>query len=132
MKILVIEDSKFMQLLLVRILRRAGHTVLAATDGEQGLCLARNDHPDLVLLDMMLPGMPGTSILRALKHNPATASIPAVVLSGLSQRNQDKLLKEGAQAYLDKSLLNLNEDAEPLLQAIQQALAGPQPLPMTD
>ena len=115
-----------MQLLLVRILRKAGHTVLAATDGEQGLCIARSDHPDLVLLVMMLPGMPGTSILCALKHNRMTANIPAVVLSGLSQRNKDKLMKEGAEAYLDKSLLNLNEDAEPLLAAIQQALAAPE------
>ena len=90
MKILVIEDSKFMQLALDRILRKHGYKVNSASDGGKSLQMERQSCPDAVLLDMMLPSMPGTSILRALKHTPPVASIPTVVLSGLSDRNRKR------------------------------------------
>jgi|GraSoiStandDraft_41_1057321.scaffolds.fasta_scaffold618081_3 CheY-like chemotaxis protein len=83
MKIIVIEDSKFTQLALDRILLKHGYEVNSASDGGKSLQMERQSCPDAVLLDMMLPSMPGTSILRALKHTPPVASIPTVVLSGL-------------------------------------------------
>jgi two-component system, OmpR family, phosphate regulon response regulator PhoB len=80
-KILVIEDEADLQQVLDYNLRQAGHEVLAARRGEDGLRLAHQHHPDLVLLDLMLPDMPGTDVCRALKESPETRPIPVVMLT---------------------------------------------------
>ena len=85
MTILVIEDSKFLQLVIERALIRAGYHVLRTSDGEEGLRVAGDKVPDLILLDMMLPILGGVNVLRALKNNPLTAKIPVIVLSGLNR-----------------------------------------------
>lgn len=118
MKILVIEDSRLMQLALSRLLGRAGHDVIAIGDGREGLRRARETNPDMILLDMMLPTLDGTSVLRLLKQDPLTRSIPVVVLSGLSQKNEQKLKQNGAAGYIEKSVLDLNGDSSPLLSAL--------------
>lgn len=118
MKILVIEDSRLMQLALSRLLGRAGHDVIAIGDGREGLRRARETNPDMILLDMMLPTLDGTSVLRLLKQDPLTRSIPVVVLSGLSQKNEQKLKQSGAAGYIEKSVLDLNGDSSPLLSAL--------------
>lgn len=118
MKILVIEDSRLMQLALSRLLGRAGHDVIAIGDGREGLRRARETNPDMIILDMMLPTLDGTSVLRLLKQDPLTRSIPVVVLSGLSQKNEQKLKQNGAAGYIEKSVLDLNGDSSPLLSAL--------------
>jgi CheY-like chemotaxis protein len=75
---------------------------------------------DLILLDMMLPTIDGTVVLRELKSNPRTKSIPVIVVSGLSQRNEDKLVKSGAAAYLEKSALLSDGDGNRLAQVVQR------------
>lgn len=115
MKILLVEDSKFLRLATERAMSRAGYIVTSAADGEEALRLAREKLPDLILLDMLLPKMSGPDVLKALKLNPATASIPVVVISGLSQKNAAKLEKDGAFAFLEKSELALDQGPEPLL-----------------
>ena len=67
--------------------------------------------------------MEGTEVLRQLKQDPATKSIPVIVLSGLSQKNESKLKKAGAAAYIEKSLLNLDKDGSDLVRAVQQFVA---------
>ncbi len=79
--ILVIEDEADIQAVLDYNLKEAGHDVLTATHGKDGLRLAREQHPDLVLLDLMLPDVPGTEVCRALKEDPATRSTPVVMLT---------------------------------------------------
>jgi CheY-like chemotaxis protein len=74
---------------------------------------------------MMLPELDGTGVLKQLKEDPSTAQIPVIVLTSLSQRNEEKLKEAGATAYLEKSLLNLDHNAEPLIQVVEEA-AGPQ------
>jgi CheY-like chemotaxis protein len=122
MKILVIDDSRFVQLSIERVLREAGYNALAAADGEQGLQVAVRESPDLILLDVMLPGLPGTSILGSLKHNPLTAGIPVIVLSGLSRLDRARLQNEGAEGFLAKSYLDLDGNCELLVMLIEKTL----------
>jgi CheY-like chemotaxis protein len=86
-------------------LSKAGYEVVCAEDGESALRLANAQDFDLILLDMILPKMSGPEVLKHLKSEPATAQIPVVVLSGLSEKNRDKLLEEGAEEYLEKNTL---------------------------
>lgn len=118
MKILVIEDSRLLQIALSRTLAKAGHEVIAVGDGHEGLRRAEQTHPDMILLDMMLPTLEGTSVLRLLKKNALTKGIPVIVLSGLSQKNEQKLKQNGAAGYLEKSGLNLSGDGASLVSAL--------------
>ncbi|HWY59519.1 MAG TPA: response regulator [Terriglobales bacterium] len=124
MTILVIEDSKLLRVGSSRALVKAGYQVLSAVDGEQGLRMARESIPDLILLDMLLPKVTGLDVLKALKGDARTANIPVIVLSGLSQANEAKLVKEGAAAFFVKSEKMLENDSADLVAAVRQVLAG--------
>ena len=103
MKILLVEDSKPIRRENEHALLKAGYEVVCAVDGESALRFARDVKPDLILLDMILPKMSGPEVLEHLKSEPATAEIPVVVLSSLSERNREKLMEAGAEEYLEKS-----------------------------
>jgi CheY-like chemotaxis protein len=118
MKILLVEDSKFLRLATERALSRAGYAVCTAADGEEALAVARERSPDLILLDMLLPKMTGPDVLKALKKDEATADIPVVVLTGLSQKNAARLQGDGAFAFLEKSELALVKGSATLLEAV--------------
>jgi CheY-like chemotaxis protein len=105
-KILLIDDSRAILRENERVLHKAGYEVVCADDGESALKLAREQHPDLILLDMILPKMSGPEVLRQLKTNSETAEIPVVVLSSLTERNRTKLIEEGAEEYIEKSSLS--------------------------
>ena len=85
--ILLVEDSKVQKLALERILFKAGYLVLLAGDGEEALSLARESVPDLVLLDLLLPGVGGEEVLYALKRDANTEQIPVIVVSHLPPTN---------------------------------------------
>jgi DNA-binding response OmpR family regulator len=104
-KILLVEDSRALRLSNEHALRNAGHEVLCAEDGESALQCAREKKPDLVLLDLLLPRMNGLEVLTRLKHGRATAKIPVIALSGLSERNRQKLIDAGAEDYVEKSTI---------------------------
>jgi CheY-like chemotaxis protein len=104
-KILLVEDSKPIRLENESALLKAGYEVICAEDGETALQMAQEQRPDLVLLDMILPKMSGPDVLKHMKSDPATAEIPVVVLSSLSEKNRKKLLEEGAEEYLEKNSL---------------------------
>lgn len=124
MKIVLIEDSKFQQVANGRALVKAGYEVIYAGDGEEGLRSARENIPDLILLDMMLPKMSGIDVLRALKGDVLVKHIPVIVLSGLGQANESKLLKEGAAAFFMKSAESFENNSSLLVQALQRLLTG--------
>src|SRR5580692_12651629 len=124
MKILLIEDSKFQRIANERALVKAGYSVIQAGDGEEGLRVACKDIPDLILLDMMLPKVSGLDVLRALKSDVLVKHIPIIVLSGLGQGNEAKLLKEGATAFLMKSMESAENNSLALIQALQSLLTG--------
>jgi len=81
MKILVAEDSSTVRKLVAARLSADGFEVLEAADGEEALILAKNDHPDLVVLDKMMPKLDGFEVVRALREDPETSAVPIVMLT---------------------------------------------------
>ncbi len=96
--------------------------ILTASDGEEGLGVAREKKPDVIVLDMMLPKLGGAQLLQLLKTDPVTASIPTIVLSSLSQKNAEKLIADGAAAYLEKSQLELEQSSNQLCKTVSKVL----------
>jgi len=118
--ILYIEDNLSNLRLIERILRKRPEVnLITAMQGQMGLDMAFEHRPDLVLLDLHLPDMTGNEVLRRLREDDRTASIPVVVLSAdASPRQADKLLEAGAQAYLTKPI-----DVQQLLTVLGEATA---------
>jgi CheY-like chemotaxis protein len=96
---------------------------VSTEEGDQALRVARESHPDLILVDMLLPSLDGPEVLRALKKDPITAQIPAIVKSSLEQKNETRLKKDGAAVYFEKSKLGLDTDSQSLIQVVIEALA---------
>lgn len=122
MKVLLVEDSKFLRVSTERALTKAGYEVVCAGDGEEGVRLAREQLPALVLLDIMLPKLSGPDVLKALKQDRTTAGIPVMMLTSLSQKNAKALEKDGAAAFFEKSDLMLGAGPGSLLKAIAKML----------
>jgi len=102
-RLLVIEDNPQNLKLAQLLLQRAGHVVLTAPDGETGLNCARADPPDLILMDVQMPGIDGLSVTRMLKSEAATAGIKVVALTALAMKGDaDRILAAGCDAYLAK------------------------------
>jgi DNA-binding response OmpR family regulator len=80
--VLIVDDEESMAWVLAHLLRKDGHTPIIASNGEAALREAQRAHPDLILLDLGLPDIPGAEILKRLKRQPETAQIPVVVVSG--------------------------------------------------
>jgi CheY-like chemotaxis protein len=120
--VLVVDDNVHLQIAFKKVLTSSGYQVELASDGEEGLRLAHSARPDVILLDMLLPKLGGVDVLRALKADRATATIPVIALSGLPMSNEARLRRDGAISYLQKSNL---ENLDMLLQAIDYALLLP-------
>jgi len=109
-RVLLVEDDRFLRKACETSLKQHGFEVVTATDGEEGLRLARKDPPAVVLLDLLIPRMPGTEVLRALKQDPATANTPVMILSNSSREEDKKTAMElGAAAYHVKANLSLRQ-----------------------
>lgn len=121
-KLLLVEDSRYLRMATRQVLSDAGFIVVEAGDGEEALRSVRESEPDLIVLDMLLPRLGGERVLQALQQDPATASIPVVVVSGLPQRNAEKLKAAGATAYIEKSKIDLKRGGENLIRLVNAAL----------
>lgn len=124
MTILVVEDSKLLRMATTRALAKAGYLVTSAVDGEEALRVAWENPPDLILLDMILPKVTGLDVLRRLKGEPRTKNVPVIVMTGLSQANRERLVKEGAAAFLEKSQKILDDDSSELIKMVKRVLSG--------
>jgi diguanylate cyclase (GGDEF)-like protein len=103
--VLVVEDNPANMRLTTLLLRSAGHSVLRALDAETGLKLARGEKPDLILIDIQLPGMDGFTATSILKEDPATASIPIITVSALAMKSdEERCQASGSDAYIVKPL----------------------------
>ena len=122
MKILLVEDSKFLRAATERALTAAGYEVISASDGDQALRLAQENVPALILLDIMLPKMSGPDVLKALRESPATAMIPVMMLTSLSQKNAKQLEKDGASGFFEKSDSMLSKGPDSLVAAVDRML----------
>ena len=118
--VLIIDDSKFLRIANERLLAKEGYQVIGAHDGEEALHMANGQLPNLIILDMLLPKLGGQDVLRQLKSSVSTSHIPVIVLSGMSQRNEEKLKNEGAAAFLEKGPLLKNPQL--LLDAVRICL----------
>jgi len=104
-RILIIEDNAINMKLATLLVRRDGHTPTAAIDAESGLLLARLDVPDLILMDIQLPGMDGFAATEELKNDSITADIPVIALTAMAMsRDQDRARQAGCDAYITKPL----------------------------
>ncbi len=105
-KILVVEDDPSSMRLTNYILERKGYQVITASNGFEGLRKARSDKPDLIVLDIMLPGVDGYEICNRLREDSATARLPIMMLSAKAREvDRDIGLKVGADEYLTKPAL---------------------------
>lgn len=103
-KILIIEDDKFLRELISRKLEKEGYIVCEAIDGEEGEKKIREEKPNLVLLDLILPGIDGFEVLSRIKQDSVLESIPIIILSNLGQKEEiEKGLKLGAIDFLVKA-----------------------------
>ncbi len=118
-RILVVDDSPTENFKISGVLKRHGHEVLAAESGEQALRVARDSQPDLILMDIVMPGLNGFQATRQLTRDPATSAIPVVMLTAKSQE-ADRIWgeRQGARGYLVKPV----EDSV-LVATISQVLA---------
>jgi CheY-like chemotaxis protein len=121
-RILLVEDSKPIRQKNESALHKAGYEVICAEDGETALQMAKDQHPDLILLDMILPKLSGPEVLRRLKSGFATSEIPVVVLSSLSEKNRTRLLEEGADDYLEKGAMMPGRGVNLLPQALENVI----------
>jgi two-component system cell cycle response regulator DivK len=124
-RILIIEDNAASTKLTTLVLQNAGHTVLCAADAETGLALARTNRPDLILMDIMLPGMDGLAATALLKTDPSTAAIPIIALTSmLTKSDEKKATAAGCDAYIAKPFRRqeLNATIDDLLKAAIDAL----------
>lgn len=102
-RVLVVDDDMEIRGLVAGTLRRDGYTVVEAGDGLEALDVAARLLPDLVVLDMTLPGMDGVEVARKLKATPTLAAVPVVALSALTQQTvRDRALAAGCAHYLTK------------------------------
>ena len=102
-KILIIEDDPSFLRAITHIVEKEGYNVVNASNGMRGLRMAKEDKPDLLILDVMLPGIDGFEICSQLRHEPQTAKLPLIMLSAKGQE-ADKTtgLEVGADEYLTK------------------------------
>ena len=109
-KILIVEDDKFLRELMVRKLSQENFQITEAVDGEEGVSKVKEVIPDMVLLDLILPGIDGFEVLAKIKEDPSTVSVPVIVLSNLGQREDvERGMKLGAIDYLVKAHFTPNE-----------------------
>jgi two-component system, cell cycle response regulator DivK len=104
-KILVVEDNPANMKLAVFLLESAGHTVLSATNAEVGLTLARDEHPNLILMDIQLPGIDGLEAIGLLKRDDATRAIPVIALTALAMKgDEERIRAAGCDGYIAKPM----------------------------
>ena len=119
-KILVIEDDKFLRELIVRKLAQENFETFEAIDGEEGFKKAKEEKPDLILLDLILPGIDGFEVLSKLKEDPSLSPIPVVILSNLGQKDDvERGFKLGAVDYLIKAHFTPGEIIEKVKGALK-------------
>ena len=116
--VLLVEDNSANMTLAVFLLQSAGHTVLSASDAEAGLTMARASKPDLILMDIQLPGMDGLEATALLKRDDATRGIPVIALTALAMKgDEERIRAAGCDGYIAKPM-----GYEPFLAAVAAQL----------
>ncbi|MBU1255960.1 response regulator [Patescibacteria group bacterium] len=117
--ILIIEDDKFLRELLFRKLEKSGFNISIVIDGEEALRKIKEEEYEIILLDLVLPGIDGFEILKEIKKNPKTSKTPVIILSNLGQQEEvERGLRLGAVDYLIKAHFTPDE----IIQKIENIL----------
>ena len=104
-KILIAEDNPQNMRLVEMTLRNRDYTLLRATDGREALDIARRELPDLIIMDIRLPGISGLEVTRKIRENPATSRIPIIGMTAYAMKgDREKLMEAGCDAYLSKPI----------------------------
>lgn len=104
-RILVIEDNEQNIYLIKFLLTVKGHTVIEALNGEDGIQRAQDSDPDVILLDIQLPGMDGYEIARIIRNTPGLAAIPIIAVTSYAMAgDREKILAAGATDYIEKPI----------------------------
>jgi two-component system, cell cycle response regulator DivK len=104
-RVLVVEDNASNMTLATFLLKSNGHTVLSATDAEEGLAMARAERPDLILMDIQLPGMDGLEATALLKRDASTRTVPVIALTALAMKgDEERIRRAGCDGYIAKPM----------------------------
>jgi CheY-like chemotaxis protein len=103
-KVLIVDDSEAFRRLNAEILKMDGHQVLMARNGRETLELVRSERPDILLLDIMMPGLDGFEVCRELKGDPVTRGTVVVMVTALSESVRYRALQAGADEYVTKPI----------------------------
>lgn len=104
-RILIIEDNEQNLYLQTFILQKNGHDVIQANSGEAGIARAARELPDLILLDIQLPGMDGYAVAKALRKNPAIAHVPIIAVTSYAMPgDRERILASGCASYIEKPI----------------------------
>jgi CheY-like chemotaxis protein len=120
-RILIVEDHPTMREAMRLVLEREGFDIDEASDGDQALAAVRKDPPDLVLLDMSIPGTAGPDVLAAMKSDPTTSEVRVIVVTATGEEGRAAAMAGGADHYFTKPFSPIA-----LLQAVEEVL-GPEP-----
>lgn len=121
-KILIIEDDKALADMYKIELERRGFQVVTTPEGEEGVTIAKNEKPDLIVLDLLLPRMNGTDVLKVLKNDQTTKAIPVFILTNYdTPEEQEEEIKIGAEKYI----LKTNITPQQIGEMIEARLAAP-------
>ncbi|STQ91192.1 response regulator [Iodobacter fluviatilis] len=117
-KILIVEDTPANMRLLIVILEKAGHRLLLAPVASEGILIAQQEQPDLILMDVQLPGMNGLEATRLLKADPVTQGIPVIAITAFAMSgDKEYFINAGCDGYLAKPIRY-----KELLAAVENAL----------
>ena len=103
MRVLIVEDDEASRYLAKRVVEHMGHEVMTATDGVDGLASARREHPDLLLLDLRMPGMNGLDVVREIRSDPSLRALPVIAVSANnSSEDREAALAAGCDDFVVK------------------------------
>jgi len=108
-KILIVEDDSVLSWVLIKKFNKEGFDVLRAKNGEEGLDVALKEHPDLILLDIIMPKMDGITVLKRLRVHQWGSSVPVILLTNLSSVTVDQEVQDDVSEYLVKADWDIGE-----------------------
>jgi DNA-binding response OmpR family regulator len=120
-EILIVEDHPTMREAMRLVLEHEGFVIREVADGASALAMARSDPPDLMFLDLNIPGTSGADVLRELKSDPATASVRVIIVTATGEEGREYVLSLGADEYFTKPF-----SPTALLRTVEQVLGTPQ------
>ena len=120
-EILIVEDHPTMREAMRLVLEHEGFVIREVADGASALAMARSDPPDLMFLDLNIPGTSGADVLRQLKSDPATASVRVIIVTATGEEGREYVLSLGADEYFTKPF-----SPTALLRTVEQVLGTPQ------